>query len=322
MNDEAKDEIAATEGDAPRVPEASTSSVPASDNAQADSVAGAPAGSANASAVVDPSAGDPNIGEAESAPTDGDATDDQVQPREHTSTPIGNEPTSGDRADAAGDKGASKSKRKKKKKSKAAASDSTAPFLRFFSSGNRRHGFSAGEIVAGRVAEVFEEGAAFSIDLFGKATAIASGYEPREVTEALLDAAKQAAEEKKQEVIVAKVRDASAKSQVSDLAGGDSDPAHSNDAVESGGTVDSRGAVDNDRRANDEAAAGINSPQSVADETSEPAVASARAGASVSAEVGAAEAVSAEAVSEQADAAKEAEGVQDTAGRGECGSAV
>ncbi|UJR80385.1 S1 RNA-binding domain-containing protein [Sandaracinus amylolyticus] len=56
------------------------------------------------------------------------------------------------------------------------------PFARFFEGrdrGDRRHAFSVGEIVAGRVQRV-EHGASV-IDLFGKATAFALANEPREV---------------------------------------------------------------------------------------------------------------------------------------------
>ena len=60
--------------------------------------------------------------------------------------------------------------------------DAHLPFQRFFEGqgrGERRHAFSVGEIVAGRVTKI-EHGASV-IDLFGKATAFALENEPRDV---------------------------------------------------------------------------------------------------------------------------------------------
>ncbi|MEM7138320.1 MAG: S1 RNA-binding domain-containing protein [Myxococcota bacterium] len=55
-----------------------------------------------------------------------------------------------------------------------------APFLRFFSAGaGRKHAFSAGEVIAGRVARVAD--GAIVVDLFGKASAIVDADEPREI---------------------------------------------------------------------------------------------------------------------------------------------
>lgn len=53
------------------------------------------------------------------------------------------------------------------------------PFQRLFDGAARRHAFSVGEIVAGRVVSVGEDVAA--VDLFGKATAYARLHEPREI---------------------------------------------------------------------------------------------------------------------------------------------
>ncbi|MEM8607325.1 MAG: S1 RNA-binding domain-containing protein [Myxococcota bacterium] len=79
-------------------------------------------------------------------------------------------------------------RRRKKKGSQAGASEApegkgghhNAPFLRFFSGGaGRKHAFSVGEVIAGRVERVSE--GAIVVDLFGKASAIADADEPREV---------------------------------------------------------------------------------------------------------------------------------------------
>ncbi|MGB5811998.1 MAG: S1 RNA-binding domain-containing protein [Polyangiales bacterium] len=79
-------------------------------------------------------------------------------------------------------------RRRKKKGAQAGASEAPdskpghhhAPFLHLFSGGARRkHAFSPGEVVAGRVERV--ERGAIVVDLFGKASAIADGDEPREI---------------------------------------------------------------------------------------------------------------------------------------------
>lgn len=59
--------------------------------------------------------------------------------------------------------------------------ESHAPFAHRFagSSGNKRHAFAVGEVVAGRVQKV--EHGVIVVDLFGKAIAMADEYEPREV---------------------------------------------------------------------------------------------------------------------------------------------
>ncbi len=56
---------------------------------------------------------------------------------------------------------------------------SNAPFARFFAQGGKRHAFAVGEVIAGRVSAVAD--GAISVDLFGKATAIAELNEPREI---------------------------------------------------------------------------------------------------------------------------------------------
>jgi small subunit ribosomal protein S1 len=59
--------------------------------------------------------------------------------------------------------------------------DAPAPFLRFFvgAHGGRKHGFSVGEVVAGRVKEIAN--GSIAVDLFGKAIAYVDEHEPREV---------------------------------------------------------------------------------------------------------------------------------------------
>lgn len=59
--------------------------------------------------------------------------------------------------------------------------ESHAPFAHRFTgaAGNKRHAFAVGEVVAGRVQKV--EYGVIVVDLFGKATAMADEYEPREI---------------------------------------------------------------------------------------------------------------------------------------------
>jgi small subunit ribosomal protein S1 len=91
-----------------------------------------------------------------------------------------------------GAEGAGKKKRRRRRKKKGAqagASDAPpdaksahhhAPFLHLFSSGaTRKHAFSVGEEIAGRVERV--EHGTIIVDLFGKATAIVDVDEPREI---------------------------------------------------------------------------------------------------------------------------------------------
>ncbi len=88
--------------------------------------------------------------------------------------------------------GKKKRRRRRKKGGQAGASESPsdpksahhhAPFLHLFSGGAaRKHAFSAGEEIAGRVERV-EHGTVI-IDVFGKATAIANVDEPRDIAHA------------------------------------------------------------------------------------------------------------------------------------------
>jgi small subunit ribosomal protein S1 len=105
---------------------------------------------------------------------------------------LSTESSAGDlEAEGAGKK--KRRRRRKKKGAQAGASDAPpdaksdaksahhhAPFLHLFSGGTtRKHAFSVGEEIAGRVERV-EHGAVI-VDLFGKATAIADVDEPREI---------------------------------------------------------------------------------------------------------------------------------------------
>ncbi len=85
--------------------------------------------------------------------------------------------------------GAGKKKRRRRRKKKGAgpseapadgkASHHHAPFLHLFAGAARKHAFSVGEVIAGRVERV-EHGAVI-VDLFGKASAIADVDEPRDI---------------------------------------------------------------------------------------------------------------------------------------------
>lgn len=83
-------------------------------------------------------------------------------------------PGEGRHNDGAGGAGGAGGQGQKKK-------ESHAPFAHRFagSGGNKRHAFAVGEVVAGRVQKV--EHGVIVVDLFGKATAMADEYEPREV---------------------------------------------------------------------------------------------------------------------------------------------
>jgi small subunit ribosomal protein S1 len=124
------------------------------------------------------------------APDAADATDDGDE---------GDAEDGGADASAEGDPSKKKRRRRRKKKpgarvegaegEKPAGAPRERPakegmggvFARFFdaASAGKRHAFSAGEVVAGRVVRVGE--GAFAVDLFGKATAFVDIFEPHEV---------------------------------------------------------------------------------------------------------------------------------------------
>ena len=130
-----------------------------------------------APAEADTLAGDVAAAEAQADTVTGDAAPDD-----------GAESSSGDvEAEGAGKK--KRRRRRKKKGAQAGASDVPpdaksahhhAPFLHLFSGGaTRKHAFSVGEEIAGRVERV--EHGTIIVDLFGKATAIVDADEPREL---------------------------------------------------------------------------------------------------------------------------------------------
>jgi small subunit ribosomal protein S1 len=89
---------------------------------------------------------------------------------------------------APGPEGGKKKRRRRRKRKGAGASEAPgdakgqqhhAPFLHFFAGTPRKHAFSVGEVIAGRVERV--EHGTIIVDLFGKATAIADADEPREL---------------------------------------------------------------------------------------------------------------------------------------------
>jgi small subunit ribosomal protein S1 len=138
--------------------------------------------------------------DAESAAAEGDASPEADGAAEGEGDDEGGE--AGEGADAAGgegEPGKKKRRRRRRKKKKGGAEGETTdvgtpapieaakprkdpsqlPFQKLFEGTSRRHAFSIGEIVAGRVKETREDVAV--IDLFGKALAYARLCEPRDV---------------------------------------------------------------------------------------------------------------------------------------------
>lgn len=124
---------------------------------------------------------------------------ESVQPPESASesapaseTAAGSESASASEA-AGAEAGTGKKKRRRRRKKKGGAQAGStdappsakhahhhAPFLHLFSGGGaRKHAFSVGEVIAGRVEGV--EHGVIVVDLFGKATAIADADEPRDI---------------------------------------------------------------------------------------------------------------------------------------------
>ena len=129
------------------------------------------------------------VGEAETVSGEVAAAEAQADTVAGDAAPgVSTESSAGDvEAEGAGKK--KRRRRRKKKGAQAGASDAPpdaksmhhhAPFLHLFSGGaTRKHAFSVGEEIAGRVERV-EHGTVI-VDLFGKATAIADVDEPREL---------------------------------------------------------------------------------------------------------------------------------------------
>jgi small subunit ribosomal protein S1 len=129
------------------------------------------------------------------------AGDSSTSPEEGSGATGDGSATESGAAAAAGETGARKKRRRRKRKRKGEAgaaageggatagsdgdkkdASSHAAFARYFEgpgSVSRKHAFSAGEVVAGRVTAVHD--GAFVVDLFGKATAVVDVYEPHEV---------------------------------------------------------------------------------------------------------------------------------------------
>jgi small subunit ribosomal protein S1 len=135
----------------------------------------------------------------EEAVNQGESSDQSAAPEATTSQPGDGDAPGADTA-AGENAGARKRKRRKRHKAENATAEgapeegaegaagkpkhkdgSTAPFARFLSgaANARRHAFAVGEEVAGRVVRC--ERGAIIVDLFGKATAIADEFEPREI---------------------------------------------------------------------------------------------------------------------------------------------
>ena len=142
-------------------------------------------------AVADTVAGEVAAAEAESDTVAGGAAPEastESSSGEVEAEGAGTESSSGDLA-AEGEGKKKRRRRRKKKGAQAGPSEAPpdhkpahhhAPFLHLFSGGaTRRHAFSVGEEIAGRVERV-EHGVVI-VDVFGKATAIADVDEPREI---------------------------------------------------------------------------------------------------------------------------------------------
>ena len=149
-----------------------------------------------AESVTEPAAVTESVTESESVTAEADTVAGEVVTAEAQADTVtgvaapdlGTESSVGDlEAEGAGKK--KRRRRRKKKGAQAGASDAPpdaksahhhAPFLHLFSAGaTRKHAFSVGEEIAGRVERV-EHGTVI-VDLFGKATAIADVDEPREI---------------------------------------------------------------------------------------------------------------------------------------------
>jgi small subunit ribosomal protein S1 len=147
----------------------------------------APAESPHASAPewIEPASGSGSESAAASGPEPTAETESETQ------AAAGAEPGGREPGDAGGEAAPGKKKRRRRRKKKGAAGSTDAPpdhkpvhhhapFLHLFSGGGaRKHAFSVGEVIAGRV-ERIEHGTVV-VDLFGKATAVADVDEPRDV---------------------------------------------------------------------------------------------------------------------------------------------
>ena len=205
---------APAEGESPSANGTVSEPAPAAESAeaQADTVTG---DAAAAEAQADTVTGDVAAAEAQADTVTGDAA-----PEASTESSAGD-------VEAEGAEGTGKKKRRRRRKKKGApgasdvpadpkAAHHHAPFLHLFSGGTtRKHAFSVGEEIAGRVERV--EHGTIIVDLFGKATAIVDVDEPRD-----LPAITALAEESKVEA----VKEASAAAPVESVAPESPAPIH------------------------------------------------------------------------------------------------
>lgn len=176
-------EVAPVESQAPREP-ASESVTEAVTEAAAETAAeaGAGTGAETAAESVHPAEADTVSGDVAAVEAQADTVSGDAAPDEGADSSAG-----GVAAEEAGKK--KRRRRRKKKGAQAGASEAPqdaksahhhAPFIHLFSGGvTRKHAFSPGEEIAGRVDRV-EHGTVI-IDVFGKATAIADVDEPRDI---------------------------------------------------------------------------------------------------------------------------------------------
>ena len=172
-------EVAPVESQAPREPatEAVTEAV-----TEAGAEAGAETATETSAEPVPPAEADTVSGDVAAVEAQADTVSGDAAPDEGTDTSAG-----GVAAEDAGKK--KRRRRRKKKGGQAGASEAPhdaksahhhAPFIHLFSGGvTRKHAFSPGEEIAGRVERV-EHGTVI-VDVFGKATAIADVNEPRDI---------------------------------------------------------------------------------------------------------------------------------------------
>ncbi|MFW6066868.1 MAG: S1 RNA-binding domain-containing protein [Myxococcota bacterium] len=131
-------------------------------------------------------AGEPSAdASASSAPVDSETASEPSAEAASGGEPSADASASSAPAEAGAPAEAKKKKRRRKKRKKKAEGESddravSVPFGRFFDAAEgRRHAFSVGEVVAGRVERVAR--GVIVVDLFGKAKAIADEHEPHEI---------------------------------------------------------------------------------------------------------------------------------------------
>jgi small subunit ribosomal protein S1 len=129
------------------------------------------------------------VAEADTVSGDVVASEEQADTVTGDAAPDASAESSAGDVEAEGGAKKKRRRRRKKKGAQAGASDAPpdaksvhhhAPFLHLFSGGTtRKHAFSAGEEIAGRVERI--EHGTIIIDVFGKATAIVDADEPRDI---------------------------------------------------------------------------------------------------------------------------------------------